>query len=297
MFPRNSDVTVQDSFSDQLGRLLVLQIEKDGCEFTLGNIYAPTQDHVQDQVNLMDVLEEHISSSSPHNIILGGDFNLCRNVDLDRLGSTHNSSIAEGARYPARIEAMNNSLHLFDVWRKIKPSTKQFSFKRGHSASRLDYWLASEHMFNSETASDIIPCPLSDHSAITISVGERPSRKGPGLWRLDNVLIENKVFREAIYLLFQEEASNTDPTDPTTHWDWIKFRIKSTAIKISKDLRAQGMQHEKSITAEYMRLRGLADQGEEYDPCSLQSLERELRELELSKAARDIERTKTCWAM
>lgn len=75
-------------------------------------------------------------------------------------------------RYLSRIEAMNEALHLFDVWRRIYPTTRKYSFRRGLSASRLDYWFVSEHMFDSGTSSDIIPYPLSDHSAITIRVGD-----------------------------------------------------------------------------------------------------------------------------
>lgn len=93
---------------------------------------------------------------------------------------------------------MTESLHLFDVWRKLHPSTRQYSFRRGRSASRLDYWFVSEHMFDSKIFSEIIPYPLSDHASITIRVGDSPSPRGPGLWRLDNDLIHRDEFRAEI---------------------------------------------------------------------------------------------------
>lgn len=110
MFPRNSDITVSDCFRDHQGRLLVLRITKDGCEYSLGNVYAPTQDHAQDQIDLLDTLEEHISDSDPHNIILGGDFNLCMSTALDRSSSASYIPAVDGAHYPARIEAMCDSI-------------------------------------------------------------------------------------------------------------------------------------------------------------------------------------------
>lgn len=39
MFPRNSDFLISDSYSDDQGRLLVLQLKKDDCIYTLGNVY------------------------------------------------------------------------------------------------------------------------------------------------------------------------------------------------------------------------------------------------------------------
>lgn len=97
MFPRNSDILVAESHSDLEGRLLILQIEKDSCKYTLGNVYAPTQDHTQDQIDLVDSLEEQVSISDPHNIIIGGDFNLCMNASLDKSTSASSSAAAEGA--------------------------------------------------------------------------------------------------------------------------------------------------------------------------------------------------------
>lgn len=144
------------------------------------------------------------------------------NNSLDRSSQASSPTTAEGARYPARIEALCTSLHLFDVWRKLPPAERQFSFRRGQSASRLDYWFASKHMLDSETLSDIIPFTLSDHSAITIQVGERPVRRGPGLWRLDNSLIGNETFRDSVHRILREESDNTDISDPMALWDWIK---------------------------------------------------------------------------
>lgn len=68
MFSRNTDIRIEDKFTDHSGHLLVLQTEKDGIKYMLGNSYAPMQD-VQDQIDLIDTLEEQVSCSNPHNII------------------------------------------------------------------------------------------------------------------------------------------------------------------------------------------------------------------------------------
>lgn len=230
LLPRNSDIKILQQIKDQQGRLLILQIERDGEGFTLANVYAPTQDHVQEQMELIDLLEQNIIDLNPSNIILGGDFNLCTDPSLDKASLHSPSPLVEDTRYSSRIKAMKDSLHLFNVWRKLNPSKRQYSFRRGLSASQLDYWFTSEHMLDSYTSSTIVPYPLSDHSSIVIKVGDLPSKKGPGLWRLDNALIHRDDFRDAIKLILQEETSNQEFTDNGVHWDWIKYRVKTIRI-------------------------------------------------------------------
>lgn len=145
LLPKNSDIKVVQEVKDQNGRLLIIQVEKEGINYTLANIYAPTQEQVQEQINLVDLLEQNISNMSPQNIILGGDFNLCLDPSKDRARSNTGGKQGSEARYPDRITALNEELHLFDVWRRIHPSSRKFSFRRGTSASRLDYWFISEH--------------------------------------------------------------------------------------------------------------------------------------------------------
>lgn len=55
--PRTSDIKVLQTVKNQEGRLLILQIEKNKVSYSLANIYAPTQEQVQEQINLIDLLE------------------------------------------------------------------------------------------------------------------------------------------------------------------------------------------------------------------------------------------------
>lgn len=87
----------------------------------------------------------------PHNILLGGDLNLCLTQGLDKNKQPQISSLnTEGARYRARVKALAQNLHLFDVWRSMNPNRRQYTFRGVQYASRLDYWLMSEHLFDAE---------------------------------------------------------------------------------------------------------------------------------------------------
>lgn len=192
LFPKNSDIQVSKHFNDPDGWVLILQIQKKDSNYVIGNVYAPTQDHPEDQIDLIDRIEEEITKMDPQDIIVGGDLNLCMDRSLDRAVQNHRGQQTEGDRYKARIEAFEESLHLVDLWRTLHPTTKHFSFRRAKSASRLDYWLTSEHLLDSKAASAIVPYPLSDHAAITIKVGSTPTPPGPGLWRMDNSYYRTK---------------------------------------------------------------------------------------------------------
>lgn len=89
---------------------------------------------MQDQLDFIDLVEDHIIDSVPQNIILGGDFNLCIDPKYDRAAPQHLSTAPDGNRFQTRIQTLMDSLHLFDVWRKFGPP-KNSSLSEG--ATRL----------------------------------------------------------------------------------------------------------------------------------------------------------------
>lgn len=297
LLPRNSEVQIIQQSRDGDGRLLVLQAKKENSTFVLANVYAPTQDHVEEQIALVDKIEEEVLEMGSPNIMIGGDLNLCMNTSLDRGDQNLSRSSAEGDRYKVRIEALNESLHLSDVWRALHPTNKEFSFRRRRSASRLDYWLCSEHLLDSNSSATIMPYPLSDHAAITIKVGSKDIPTGPGLWKLDNALLLNEGYVTAIQDLLEEERDNPDDLNPCSHWEWVKYRIKVTSRKIAKELKEKDREYEKELSKNYQDIRKQADEGLPYDEESLHGYERELKELHLRKACRAMERSHTTWAL
>lgn len=166
LLPKNSDVQILNQFNDTNGRVLILQIMKNESTYVIANVHTPTQDHPEDQIDLIDQIEEEITKMDPQDIIVGGDLNLCMDKNLDRAAHNQRAHQSDNERYKARIQALEESLHLVDLWRTLHPTTKHFSFRRANSASRLDYWLTSEHLLGPKATSAITPYPLSDHAAI-----------------------------------------------------------------------------------------------------------------------------------
>lgn len=233
LLKRASSWEVTSQTRDLDGRFLSLILEKDGEKLMVSNIYAPTQDHTNSQIDFIDQLEEATSDSLAPNIIIAGDLNLCMNPSLDK-----NSSVPEqvNTRYRDRIQALSDTLFLTDVWRHLHPTTKQFSFRRSGYASRLDYWLASDHLMNPDTNSTIQPTPLSDHAIITLRIGPKPYPRGPGLWKFNNALLKEPDYTELINNTIQEIQDAEALENPNSRWEWMKFKIKENTIQFSKQL-------------------------------------------------------------
>lgn len=47
-------------------------MKKRDSTYVLCNVYAPTQDHPDDQIDLVDLIEEEITKMDPQDIIVGG---------------------------------------------------------------------------------------------------------------------------------------------------------------------------------------------------------------------------------
>lgn len=70
--------------TDAEGRILLLDVEVQDTIYTVGSLYAPTQDKPHEQISFMDNLESLLDSMTSHNILLGGDWNCLLNPTLDK---------------------------------------------------------------------------------------------------------------------------------------------------------------------------------------------------------------------
>lgn len=93
--------------------------------------------------------------------------------------------------------------------------------------------------------------------------------------------------------MLQQERNNPEGLSPCSHWEWVKHQIKMISRAKAKEIRIKNTEHEKDLTNKYQEIRKRADENLPYDEDSLRSYERELKEIQLSKACRAIERTKT----
>ena len=73
---------INSIFRDDQGRILIVDIDVNDHHFTLANIYGPNTD----DPDFFSFVFDKIRSSSQTNLLLGGDFNITLDDELDKHG-------------------------------------------------------------------------------------------------------------------------------------------------------------------------------------------------------------------
>jgi exonuclease III len=95
--PKNLNATSKLVFSDLEGRVLIIQLTIGQVDFLICNIYAPVSSYENDQITLLQLLSHQLSNYKDHNLILGGDWNVTLNPNLDK--KSKRSSTCTNTKY------------------------------------------------------------------------------------------------------------------------------------------------------------------------------------------------------
>ena len=181
------DLKVVSHKSDQNGRFIMIECEIESTTFTFVNVYAPTRDHLNDQLSFMNELRDILINLDKKNLIIGGDFNTHININLDKKGGIRNTY----TKYTLLIENIMDELDLVDIWRVRHPNEQTFTLrektKSGLVQSRLDLFLVEKTISYQINSTEIKPGYRSDHSIIILKIellNLQP--RGPGLWKFNN---------------------------------------------------------------------------------------------------------------
>lgn len=292
---RNFASNVLQVSSDYDGRILFLDLEVDNSTFTIGMYYAPTQDKPQCQLTALEDLEQALSDLNAENIIIGGDFNCFLDPLLDRNSSTTCPSLSDVVR--DKLNLLRGDWGLCDLWRIKHPDKKGFTFRRGSYASRLDLFLVSNHISELVDSCKITPLVHSDHAMITFSVKTSQVKRGPGLWKFDTLLLQNKDFIQKMTEFLEDWSVPPELQDPASAWEWMKFEIRKFVLDYTKKTHCWEKQHIAKLNHQISDLQDRMDEGDYDHMIEIDSLRRELWEIEESKARKMIFRAKCNWAL
>ena len=104
---------------DDCGRFIILDAEKYGHKFSVGNVYFPTRDKESEQRGTLLKFIEALMSFNNEHIIIAGDWNLYLNPRLDKLDDMGESSDNGSYRYDLLSFLETNNLA--DAWRIFNP--------------------------------------------------------------------------------------------------------------------------------------------------------------------------------
>ena len=201
-------------------------INLSGQNVILGNLYAPNVDDPDFFLQLSKIILDF----GDFPVILGGDYNQVLDVFLDRSGR----STVKPSRTLDAIKALCNNMGLYDAWRLLNPSSRDYTFfSNRHSVySRIDYFLISHALIEKIAACSIGTIAMTDHAPIDLVVSLGVAQERSKGWRMNTSVLHNEGLcvnlREHISTFFEV---NNGTAEQANVWDAFKAYIRGILIQ------------------------------------------------------------------
>ena len=271
---------------DSSGRLVSLLIAVDRSKFNLVCVYAPT--NLTERREFFSELHEFFIPAE--GLVLGGDFN-CYDSTLDKLNGNVNIN--------NEFKDLKSTFHLVDVWRKSHPGVREFTwFNSDYSiASRLDKFYLSSNIANLFLSSSIIPCCYSDHDYVDLHLDfSLFSPRGPGIWKLNNSLLDDSDFCDYIRSRIVDLSSSISCFQSILFWwDFFKESIKSDCMSFAKNKRTELSREKVVLTNRLINCKRSLVQGDLSVRSEITSLEAQLAALTRAEIEGVKLRSRTRW--
>ena len=190
---RNSlEFELKSTVTDENGRYILLDVTIQGSNYIMGNMYVPNK--IQEQCSLFDKPQQKLDNlvtGQNQRIIIGGDFNAVRDLDLDSSGGS-----PKGKGSAKILDNICLNYDLIDIWRIRNPNSKLFTWrqKKPLVQRRLDFWLISDLCQDEIEETGIKTAVRTDHSATVISFNSLDEQmRGPSYWKINSSLMEDEV--------------------------------------------------------------------------------------------------------
>lgn len=189
----NFEQKVRKIKTDKNGNFIMLDMEIQGKELTLVNLYGPNEDNPQFYENVFRKCAEFENE----NVIMCGDWNLVLDPEKDCSNYLHVNNPK------ARNVVLNfiEDENFIDVWRIMNEDSKMFTWRRLNPTkkqARLDFYLISDTMSVFVMDTTIIPGYRTDHSGIILKLKFQDTERGKGYWKFNNTLLKDKKYIDQV---------------------------------------------------------------------------------------------------
>ena len=120
LFNNNFDFQLQRTYVDPNGRFIICDITLDKKCVTIATLYAPNEEDPNFFLNFFD----HLNDFECDDVIIGRDFNLVLNLDIDKKGGlarTHTESV--------KTKGFCDEFDLVDAWRVLNPENRRYKWR------------------------------------------------------------------------------------------------------------------------------------------------------------------------
>ena len=124
--------------TDNDGRYIILETDRYGVKYTVGNVYVPTRNFEKEQRDVFARFVKHIDELENEHVIVGGDYNLYLKPSLDKLDDMGDHG--DNMSFRIDVESYLETNNMSDVWRALNLDKRLFTWHRGNKRTRLDYF-------------------------------------------------------------------------------------------------------------------------------------------------------------
>ncbi|CAC5405809.1 unnamed protein product [Mytilus coruscus] len=279
-------------YNDKDGRFLHVKFEHEGSIYNIMNVYA--HNVVKEKSDFFMFLDNYMQQYD--NIIISGDWNTTFSK-LDRASKTeHKDDIG----YKTLCNLINNN-NVYDIWRRRNPDCRTFSRKRvcnlDLQQSRIDYFLICRNVSQYVQYVRYKDTSFSDHAFVEMKVIFDNVERGPGVWILNNTLLDNEEYVSKVIKII-EESKNCPlfETETLIWWDNLKYQIKKFSQIFSKRIAKKKNAEYYTLQNKIERICNRIAEGDKVNIEQYENLKLELSVLEEEKCKGAILRSKAYWA-
>ena len=225
-------------------RILGIKGTVEGETFFVINVYGPNSNY--DRQNFMNELYNVSRKCTSNNIIIGGDFNILMNNDLD---------IIAGAEHdPTAIQHFRNWVYrndLIDCWRELHGDEKDYTWSRNNPfcARRLDYIFINENLLQFLLKSSHRIITGTDHKTVNSRISSEHSERGQGFWKFNNHLLHEPDYVDFMNRKI-DDLQNLDFENAKERLEYLKSMVKAETILFSKSRKTENQIKQRKLEME-----------------------------------------------
>ena len=239
---------------DIFGRYVILDVNINGTDFRLINVYMPN--NAGERKEFISNLASFLVTK--RYIILGGDINFVENLSLDKKGGNVNV----GNIGIAQFISLKRDFNIIDAFRCKYGTKREFTWEGVDNGRkilcRLDRLYISRSLgpYISSVVHKPILNSISDHDSVCLSLNnlDQCGSVGPGFWKCNTSVLHDFYLKSDLFALWQRSLQNLEVVTLSI-WDKVKADAKQLIIFHSKRLNTSFRLDYKKLQKEYFNLK------------------------------------------
>ena len=290
---------VKNIHKDQIGRIISIDLNFNAKNLSFCNVYAPND--LRKQQDFIHSLNTYLMSNTDvENLIIGGDWNISLYSIDKKGGNPWKPTVSRDL-----LMTMMKEFDLVDVYREKNPKHKSYTYesKALKLCSRIDFFLIPRHQISWVEQIETMVSNAPDHKAIKLKLNSPNNKRGPGLWKFNNSLLNDDGYVTLIrenYSSISEKYSGQE--DKRLKWELVKMELRGLTIPYAKNKAKNIRSKERDLQKRLSDLDQLIFSGSSADNHQANCVEAKCKQLKQelcliyeNRAKGSIVRSKTRW--